>query len=228
MKRQISLIGLLILAGLAAGQSIAQSGEARQTIRVLDAIYGQDQRICSVYQDVARQCDGREYCEVRASNALCGNKDPYRGVAKQLFVGWDCGDGRRSITVDQERVARIYCWNGPGGREQVDTVWRRGGDSTAVPAPSPLPTPSGDYRPNEITMSVVRYGAYQSYCDATAVFARECDRRASCSVRIDNNLCGDPREGARKRAYVTYQCNGEDVQVTANERDDMTLKCPTD
>jgi len=93
----------------------AQTNDQRQTIRVLDAIYGQDQRICSVYEDVARQCDGQEYCEIRANNQLCGNRDPYRNVAKQLFVGFDCGDGRRSVTVDQERTATIYCWNAKYG-----------------------------------------------------------------------------------------------------------------
>lgn len=226
MNKLVWQVGIALVVCALIGPVVAQSDETpRQTIRVLDAIYGQDQRICSVYDDIARQCDGREYCEITVDNALCRNQDPYRNVAKQLFVGWDCGDGRRSLTVDQQRTARIYCWNGAEqGRQPIDTVWRRSGEP--VEAPAPLPPPSNDYTPDQITVTVVRYGAFQSYCDATEAFARDCNSRSSCSVRVDNDLCGDPREGAKKRAYITYQCNGEDVQKTAAERATANLSCP--
>ncbi|MDJ0656422.1 MAG: hypothetical protein QNJ40_19840 [Xanthomonadales bacterium] len=214
---------LRIAAALVVALAATQTAEAQsrqklfinpnqdnQQIRILDAVYGQDQRICRALDEVTRACDGKDYCEVIASNDLCGN--PYSNVAKQLFVGYDCGDGRRSVTVDEGQVARVYC---------------RGGDGRqAGPAPvDARPVAPDGWRRNLLYIQGAEYGSSERVCDATPSFNYACQEQYECTVRIDNNLCGDPARGTRKSVEVRYWCNGRLRTESGDEGSNLRIFC---
>ena len=147
-----------------------------------------------------------------ADDRLCG--DPYANVRKQLFVGYDCDDGRRSITVDEGEVARIYCYQG-ASEPVVD-------DSTAS---DPL-SPPRNWRRSQVYVAFADYGAGGNrICDAAPAVSYECEGQSRCSVDATNDLCGDPAQGTRKVLRVGYWCNGNLEEQEVNEGNSMTLAC---
>ena len=190
--------------------SSADQGE----IRILDALYGQDDRICRAQDAVARQCDGRSRCEILADDQLCGN--PYANVAKQLFVGYSCGNDRRSVTVDEGQVAYVYCL------DQGQPVSDAGGGESARDNTA---RPPADWRRSRVYVSRAVYGAGNRVCDATSALGYECDGQRSCRFEAGNNLCGDPARGIRKESLVEYWCNGTLEEARFEEGEDAELNC---
>lgn len=182
----------------------------RQEIRILDALYGQDQQVCRAYDVVARACDGRDYCEVEADSNLCG--DPYANVRKQLFIGYDCGDGRRSISVDEGQIARVYCLSPGSG----------GGRTTQGESGSGLPS---GWRRGAIYIEGVEYGVQGRSCDAIQPFVFACNGQPQCRLKVDNKLCGDPARGLAKAATVRYWCNERLHEETVREGQTARLDC---
>ena len=176
-------------------------------IHILDAVYGQDERLCNARDKVANRCNDRQACRIDADNHLCGN--PYGNVRKDFFVAYDCGDGRRTLTVSEGEQANIYCL-------QED----RHEDGYGQPSQPPR-----NWRRSRIYMARALYGVDSSSCEATQHFAESCNEQNSCRVKIDNSLCGDPARGRQKAAEITYWCNGELQQLQVREKGTATLNC---
>jgi hypothetical protein len=176
-------------------------------IQILDAVYGQDQRLCNAHEVVARSCDQQQSCRIDADDQLCG--DPYRNVRKDFFVAWDCGDGRRTLTVSEGEKAHIYCLQDNGHHEDNELS----------------PQPPRNWQRGRIYVAQVLYGIETSSCDATNRFVQSCNEKANCNLTINNKLCGDPAQGQRKAAAITYWCNGETQQLQVRENGTATLNC---
>ncbi len=206
------LLGLLLINGAAAqdDNKLLRRSDSGERIRILDAVYGQDERICRAEDAVGRSCNRREYCEITADDRLCGN--PYANVNKELFVGYDCGDGRRSITVNQGEVARIYC-----RASRSDVV-----DQPVVEAG---PQPPANWRRGSLYIAYADYGAGDRVCDAGPTLAYSCDEQARCTSPINNDLCGDPARGTPKSLTVGYWCDGELLEASGGENSTLSLSC---
>lgn len=57
-------------------------------LRIMEAWYGRNRRVCDAAPALRGACDGRESCAVKAGNELCG--DPTPGRVKQLTVTYRC------------------------------------------------------------------------------------------------------------------------------------------
>ena len=216
--RNLSSLTLLCLSLLVCTSALAQSSAkllygdpAPSTdagvIHILDAVYGQDERLCNAQNAVASSCDNQQSCLVNADDQLCG--DPYRNVRKDFFVAWDCGDGRRTLTVSEGEQAHIYCLEANGHQEEYE----------------PSPQPPRNWQRGRIYLEQVLYGIENSACDATERFVQSCNEKSSCNVTVTNNLCGDPARGQRKAADISYWCNGELQQLQVREKGMATLNC---
>lgn len=215
MKYCISFL-LLAFASLASAQDrqkllIDRQSAADGDIRILDALYGQDDRLCRAESEVGRQCNGQASCEIRADDSLCGN--PYANVAKQLFIGYSCGSDRRSVTVDEGQVARVYCL------AESEPV------SDESPVASAADAPPANWRRGRVYVAQARYGASDRTCDATSAFSYECDNQRECQVEVGNNLCGDPARGTPKQVLVEYWCNGSLERQAHAENEVASLSC---
>ncbi|MFK7956103.1 MAG: hypothetical protein AB8B96_08410 [Lysobacterales bacterium] len=212
LKAMAWLTMLMMCAGVAAqnDNKLLRRSDSGERIRILDAVYGQDERICRAQDAVSRSCDRRDYCEVTADDRLCGN--PYANVSKELFVGYDCGDGRRSITVGEGEIARIYCRSNrsePAAEPVVDNRRR----------------PPQDWRRGSVYVAFADYGSRDRTCDAQPTLAYSCDEQARCSVPVNNDLCGDPARGTPKALVVGYWCDGDLSEVRAGEGESVDLTC---
>jgi len=203
---------MLCFTALAQDSSkLLRRSDAGERIRILDAVYGQDERICRAEDAVARSCDRRDYCEVTADDRLCGN--PYNNVSKELFVGYDCGDGRRSITVNEGEVARIYCHTGSSGA------------SVNQPIVEDRQQPPANWRRGSLYIAFADYGSGDRVCDAKPTLAYSCDEQARCAMQVNNDLCGDPARGTPKSLRVGYWCDGEMQELSGDEGATVSLTC---
>lgn len=76
-----------------------------------------------------------------------------------------------------------------------------------------------------ITIVSAKYGK-SKHCDATAALAGKCNGKYSCSIRVSNNLCGDPEYGIVKDLLYSYRCaGGGNVQSTIQEYKTAVLEC---
>lgn len=76
-------------------------------IRVLAARYGSQRNACDAAPSVARQCNGRDRCGVRADNNLCG--DPAYGERKELSITYSCGGQRREAAGLEGARIELHC-----------------------------------------------------------------------------------------------------------------------
>lgn len=218
LRNAFIVCSALLTAAVATAQEsskLLRRSDSGERIRILDAVYGQDERLCRALDAVSRSCDRRESCEVTADDRLCGN--PYANVRKELFVGYDCGDGRRSITVFEGEVARIYCRSARA--EVVDVV-----DEPAPPVDL-LQQPPPDAQRGALYIAVAEYGSGERLCDAAPTLAYSCDGQSRCDVPVDNDLCGDPARGTPKSLYLAYWCDGELSERDYREGQTVSLSC---
>ncbi|MDJ0656721.1 MAG: hypothetical protein QNJ40_21350 [Xanthomonadales bacterium] len=163
-------------------------------IQIITADYGSDRRACDATYALDH-CQGRGYCEIRATNALCG--DPDRGTRKDLYLRYSCGGyGAESVQIREGQALTISC----AGRDRP-----------------------GRHRGIEILRA--DYGAGNRYCDAGFAFAERCNGQFNCRVPVDNYLCGDPYRGKRKHVEVEYRCNGRVYRERAREETAAFLEC---
>ena len=90
----------------------------------------------------------------------------------------------------------------------------------APPPPPPPPRPNGP-----ITVTGAYYGTQHRNCDATRFLARRANGKASYSVEVTNEICGDPSPGDRKSLEVTYVCGNLARTASANEHRTINLEC---
>jgi len=194
-------------------------GAADDQLEVLDAWYGLEGQSCEFTYEASQECDGEDYCEFQASNRLCG--DPARSRRKQMYISYSCGDGIRSLLVNERETARIFCL---GANKRVRTTHRE----RDIPVRERCRNrfDCDDVRRRRgISINEVAYGARGRFCDATYVFEQACDGRNECSLEIDNELCGDPSRGNPKVATIDYDCDGENYRITVGEDEYARLSC---
>lgn len=114
----------------------------------------------------------------------------------------------------------------PGVVKRLRVVFRcgrRGMDRTveAIEHKAPL-----EIACTTISIQTVAYGDQGAFCDATAAVASRCNREESCTIAVDNRLCGDPRPNVVKAAHIAFTCNDQQRFVTAPEHTTVTLACP--
>ncbi len=208
LARTITLAAALLLL---PALTHAQAG-----IQILEAFYGEGERLCDAGYQVSSRCGGRGDCQFRVDNGLCG--DPARGERKALFVAYRCSRGDDQIALYPEGAqATLRCGGGQAqGLGGFDNSSGSGGFSSR---------PNNRGR-NIIEIDYVSYGIVDRNCDASRPFARACDGRSRCEVRVDNRLCGDPAEGRRKSAEITFWCNGRQEFGEVREGDVAYITCP--
>ncbi|CAN5236561.1 hypothetical protein BH11PSE11_BH11PSE11_16890 [soil metagenome] len=71
-----------------------------------------------------------------------------------------------------------------------------------------------------------RYGSREGSCDASDTIRRMAGWNRHVEFTVNNDLCGDPDEGRRKRLNVEYRCgDGSRQRSEAGEGSIMSLSC---
>jgi hypothetical protein len=92
----------------------------------------------------------------------------------------------------------------------------------APPAPPPPPPPP---LLGPIRVAGAFYGTLSRTCDATGYVARRADGKKSWSLKVHNEMCGDPAKGDRKNLEVTYWCGQVSRTASAREHQTIYLSC---
>ncbi len=208
-KLTLLLIGLMMTSISAA--------DRYGGISIHEAIYGTGYRYCDATYAV-RHCDGLDSCQIRASNNLCG--DPHKGERKTLKVIYSCGYGTREARIRERESGYIEC-----DRSSSSPYFEPRQPSAGRSARQQSRGNRYGYNRGLLQILEVEYGRDHRYCDATYAFERQCDGRESCSVRVNNNLCGDPYKGKKKTAYIEYRCDGRVRSHQVREGDSAHLDC---
>lgn len=209
------IASLLLLISLSA-----QSGQ----ITILDVVYGRDERTCRALDAARARCEGQTNCELRAEDRLCG--DPYRGVRKELFVAFHCGDGARyTVSVMQDEIARLHCPPPSASRMYAPDDKRRN-YSRLDAEPNEFGAPPAGWQEGRLYIADARFGIGTRTCEAVTAFRQACEDRGRCSIAADEALCGDPAPGITKEAVVHYWCNGELRNAFVQQGQTARLACP--
>lgn len=88
---------------------------------------------------------------------------------------------------------------------------------------APVPAPAPNYG---IRIIRAAYGDDERTCRLTRMLARRMNGRNSASLKVTNELCGDPAPGERKLLRVDYTCGGNTKQASAPEHRTLSLRCP--
>ena len=106
------------------------------------------------------------------------------------------------------------------GKENLTKYKKLIEDARKLAKQPSLPTSSKGIRITSAT-----YGK-SKFCNATGAMAKKCNGKYSCSVMVDNNLCGDPEFGIVKELNYSYSCvGGGGVQSTTAEYQTAVLEC---
>lgn len=135
-------------------------------------------------QDV---CNGRQTCNLRASNSVFG--DPCVGTYKYMQVEWQCVKMKTS-QVCEHSWAYLRCDAGQTLRIVSNLYGRERGDICNNVNPKWLNIPSGGCR------------ASSSLPKARSV----CDGRQYCYLKASNSIFGDPCKGTYKYMQTAYEC----------------------
>lgn len=145
-----------------------------------------------------------------------------RGCDSTAAVARTC-TGRASCAV---AASNALCGDpDPGAVKRLRVVFRcgrQGGDRTAEAIEHGAPV---QIACSTLTIQAVAYGDRGAFCDATSPLAARCNREESCTVAIDNSLCGDPSPNAVKVAHITFKCTEQQRFLTAQENTSVTLSC---
>ena len=88
------------------------------------------------------------------------------------------------------------------------------------PPPPPVAVPSGPIR-----VTGAYYGSSSRNCDATRFMKRRADGKRTFSIKVTNEICGDPAHGDRKTLEVTYRCGEVSRTASAREHQTVYLNC---
>jgi len=69
------------------------------------------------------------------------------------------------------------------------------------------------------------YGTGRKTCHATRWLSRQVNGKRSASVKVTNDICGDPAVGERKQLEVSYQCGNVAKQASQYEHRTLYLDC---
>ncbi|MGL4604937.1 MAG: hypothetical protein ACRCU9_12400 [Iodobacter sp.] len=69
------------------------------------------------------------------------------------------------------------------------------------------------------------YGSTRGRCDFTNRLARAANDKTSYRFQAGNQWCGDPSDGFRKVATVSYSCRGKMKQTFVREGQSELLRC---
>src|SRR6185436_1230876 len=72
-------------------------------LRILEAWYGRERRVCDATFALRSACEGRPGCAVKAGNELCG--DPLPNVVKGLHVTYRCHG--RELQLDRRESSYV-------------------------------------------------------------------------------------------------------------------------
>lgn len=204
---------ILLLIGLT--MTTISAADRYGGLSIQEAVYGTSYRYCDATYAV-RHCDGRDSCQIRASNNLCG--DPHKGERKTLNVVYSCGYDTFETRIRERETGYIEC-------DRSSRYFEPRQPSPGRTARQLSRDNRYGYNRGNLQILDVEYGRDHRYCDATYAFERECDGRESCSVRVNNNLCGDPYKGKKKTAYIQYRCDGRVRSHQVREGDHAYLDC---
>lgn len=207
-------------AAAGGDETLVAQGSA---LEILDADYGERGRYCNAARRIGRECNGRRDCDISVGNHLCNN-DPAPGIVKELRLRFACEGRRRSdedwVRAREGQRIRLECERGRGEAY----VSGRPGPGGPGYGPGPGPGPGYGGR-SDIRVVDARYGAQGRDCNATGAVASRCNGQDRCSVRADNNLCGDPAFGQPKALVITYLCRGSQRNAMAREGQRADLGC---
>ncbi len=65
----------------------------------------------------------------------------------------------------------------------------------------------------------------RSQCDASRALRDRCEGQASCFVRANDELCGDPARGLRKTLIIGFKCGGKRHEVRLEQHQSVDLHC---
>ncbi|VDI51668.1 Hypothetical predicted protein [Mytilus galloprovincialis] len=181
----------------------------KTSIRVVTASYGRDDYItcphlhirtddCSAANSltiVQSQCDGRQLCNVRASNSLFG--DPCVNTYKYLKVKYICEKNKgpsppnkpsSQLNVCEGQRGNIQC---PGNKYiKINGATYGRTDRTTCPDPRIKTTECSTDKP----LSMIR---------------DQCQGQQECTVTSSNKLYGDPCVNTYKYLTVNFDCTGK-------------------
>jgi hypothetical protein len=96
------------------------------------------------------------------------------------------------------------------------------GRGAPPPAPAYVPPPP---RLGPIRVTRALYGSTSRSCDATRHVGHQANGRINATVKVSNDMCGDPAKGERKQLEVTFTCGAITKTASAYEHRDVYLDC---
>jgi len=115
-----------------------------------------------------------------------------------------------------------------GYREGYDQGFQQGYDRAMHENRPPPPAVVVPVEPPRRGIYVLRawYGeSERRACDLTGWAARRFNGRASQSVAVTNQMCGDPAPGERKELVIEYSCGAEPRRASAYEHRSLSISC---
>ncbi len=98
-------------------------------------------------------------------------------------------------------------------------LWRFGDDRR------PYGRERYDHRPRLTILGATYRSIDGRACDAFSFVHRRCDGEVSCSVRSNNNICGDSDRGRLKVLEIVYACGDQQLRANVPERSRSNLRC---
>ena len=197
----IKVITKLFLMGMSVfllNNVVNSYGQNIPTIQILSAQFGAKNKYCDATKMFQERCDGKTSCSVSVTKEELCG-DPILNVVKEAKIHYRCSDGiQQTIAVREYNMAELNC------------------------------VPRSENAISPITILSVQYGAKGKFCNATNDVAEICKGRTSCTIYVNNDLCGDPILNVKKEANIIYQCHGNTSQQTVfvKESNLTTITCP--
>ena len=162
---------------------------------------------CNARQQAMQACEGKESCELPATNTTLGG-EPARGRVKTLELSYACGgEPLVTLNVAEFASASLNC-----ARARRDDVAKARDGMRVQSAVWGLLGPSGRVE--------------EPRCNATRELARACNGEQACDVPVKNAaLCGDPVVGREKTLEVTYACGRDSQTFSYPESSLAALRC---
>ena len=195
---------------------LAVPAAAQQGIMINHADYGVQPRgpMCDATDRLARQCDGKEGCQVYVDpRYLC--PDPAYGRPKSVVLVSTCNGKTetRSYPDGAQIVLRCPIKGGSGG--STPSAGNAGGGNAGG---------QGGLQVSRATYGVQPSGPS---CDATRQLQQQCNGKDGCQVYVDPRyLCPDPAFRREKSVVVVYSCNGRTDTKSFPDTAQLVLRCP--
>ena len=100
---------------------------------------------------------------------------------------------------------------------------RKGAPAAMVAPPAAVAPPPPMLGPIKITSAF--YGSSSKNCDATRWVGHRANGQRQYTIKVTNDMCGDPHHGQRKTLEVVYWCGQVSRTASAREHQDLFLNC---